>query len=142
MLHRPNLARVRRLGAANLVVCACAASAGAHAGLVPEHLREEPRVGVAFAFAVALLVATGTAVALRPSDPRRAQVAAVLLSGLAAAYIASRTTGIPLLAPDPEAVDAIGITTVSVELLGAALAMWLGQPIRRRRRPVFQEVIR
>jgi hypothetical protein len=34
--------------AATLVVVACAISAGAHAGLVPAHLEEEPRLGGAY----------------------------------------------------------------------------------------------
>jgi hypothetical protein len=37
------------------------ASAGIHAGLVPEHLREEPRLGVAFIGAALVLLATGLA---------------------------------------------------------------------------------
>ena len=32
--------------AATLVVFACATSAGIHSGIVPEHLREEPRLGI------------------------------------------------------------------------------------------------
>ena len=67
--------------AARAVVLACAASAGAHAGLVPEHLRTEPRMGVAFLVAVALLLATGIAVARRPGDLRVTSAAALLFAG-------------------------------------------------------------
>ena len=56
---------------------------------------------------------------------------------------ASTTTGIPLLAPDPKAVDAIGIVAVCIELLGLGCAAWLAQPVRRHlRRPLIQEVTR
>jgi hypothetical protein len=129
--------------ATELVVFACAAAAGAHAGLVPEHLRQEPRLGVAFILAALLLVAAATATALRPGDRRIAAAAALLLGGLIAAYAVSRTTGIPLLAPDREAVDAVGAVTNVVEALGVACALPLGRSLgRRSRRPVPQEVSR
>jgi hypothetical protein len=126
-----------------MVVFACAASAGIHAGIVPEHLREEPRLGVAFIVCVLVLLATGTAMALRPAARRVAGMALLVLGGLIAAYIASRTTGIPLLAPDPEAPDTVGIVAVCIELLGLTCAAWLVQPTRRLPgRPLIQEVVR
>lgn len=51
---------------ARVLVFTCAASAGAHAGLVPTHLSGEPRLGAAFIAAVVLLVAAATAAAVRP----------------------------------------------------------------------------
>lgn len=107
------------------MVFACAASAGIHAGIVPEHLREEPRLAVAFIITVLVLLTTGVVGAWWPSARRVAWIAALVMGGLIIAYIASRTTGIPLLAPDPEAVDAIGIVAVCVELLGLLCALWL-----------------
>jgi hypothetical protein len=126
-----------------MLVFACAASAGIHAGLVPEHLHEEPRLGVAFAVTSVLLLGIGSAIVLRPVNRRLAWIAALMLGGLIAAYAASRTTGIPLLAPDPEAVDGIGIAAASIELLGLCCALCLAQTAgRRRRRPFLQEVPR
>jgi hypothetical protein len=126
-----------------VVIFACAASAGIHAGIVPEHLREEPQLGVAFIVAVVALLATAAAVALRPSARPVARTAALVLGGLILAYIASRTTGIPILAPNPEAVEAIGVIAVCVELLGLLCALSLVQPIRRQsRRPFLEEVPR
>jgi hypothetical protein len=125
------------------VVFTCAASAGVHAGLVPEHLREEPRLGVAFIVAVALLLATGAVLVIRPAGRQVARAAALLFAGLIAAYAVSRTTGIPLLAADREAVDTVGVITNLVEALGLAAALRLGQLIgRRSRRPTLQEVPR
>jgi hypothetical protein len=49
--HRPAPAR----RSVTVVVAACAASAGAHAGLVPQHLAHEPRLGVAFIATTAVL---------------------------------------------------------------------------------------
>jgi hypothetical protein len=93
---------------------------------------------------VVLLVATVAAVGLAPLDRRIAQAAALLLGGLVVAYAASRTTGIPVLDPDPEPVDSVGIAAVALELAGLALALRLGQPRDRRlrRRAALKEVTR
>jgi apolipoprotein N-acyltransferase len=112
-------------------VCACAASAGAHAGLVPAHLNGEPRLGVAFLVAVVLLVAAGRAVAVRPGDRRITAAAGLLLASLIVAYIATRTTGIPWLDPEPETLDAVGIATNVVEGLGVLVALVLSHPVGR-----------
>src|SRR2546421_10197889 len=90
-------AKARQGIAVKVVIAACAASAGAHAGLVPEHLREVPQLGVAFILASALLLAVMAALASCPEDRRIARVAALLLTGLIASWGASRATGIPLL---------------------------------------------
>lgn len=117
--------------AAVLLVFTCAASAGAHAGLVPAHLNGEPTLGAAFLVAVALLVAAATAVAARPGDRRITDAAGLLLAGLILAYLASRTTGIPLLDPEPEAIDTVGIATTSTEAVGVLVALWLIHPVGR-----------
>jgi hypothetical protein len=123
-----------RLRGATALVFTCAASAGAHAGLVPAHLKGEPRLGAAFLVAVVLLVSAGAAVAARPGDRRITNAAGLLLAGLIAAYLATRTTGIPLLAPEPEAVDAVGIATSTVEAVGVLVALCLNHPLGRRGR--------
>ncbi|HEX7107478.1 MAG TPA: hypothetical protein VF218_16035 [Acidothermaceae bacterium] len=111
------------------VVLVCAASAGVHAALVPDHLREGgPRLGGAFVVsAVATAVA---AVVLR--KPRRAVVAkaalaatALVLLGVAAAYVLSRTTGVPFLITDPEALDPVGAVTSAAEVLGGLASLFL-----------------
>jgi hypothetical protein len=128
--------------AATIVVAACAVSAGAHAGLVPEHLREAPQVGVAFVAAVGLLLAAGIALAIRPDSRPAARGAALLLAGLIGSYAASRTTGIPLLEPDAEPLDAVGATTKVVEALGLVFALRLNRSVGDRRSPLTQEVTR
>ena len=102
------------------MVGACAISAGAHAGLVPEHLREAPQLGVAVVVAAGLLVAAATALAIRPGSLRAARGAALLLAGLIGFYAASRITGIPLLEPRAEPLDAVGVTTKLVEGFGSS----------------------
>jgi hypothetical protein len=122
---------------------ACAATAGAHAGLVPAHLNGEPRLGAAFLVAVVLLVAAAAAIVTRPWDRRISSAAGGLLAGLMLAYLGTRTTGIPVLDPEREAVDAVGIATNVVEATGLVLALWLIQPVGRHVRPSHpQEVSR
>jgi len=125
---------------ARIVVGACAASAGAHVGLVPEHMREAAPLGVAFVVATGLLLAAATALAMSPESVRAARAAALLLAGLVAFYAASRSTGIPLLEPHAEPVDAVGVTTKLIEALGLVLALRLSRPMSGRRSPLTQEV--
>ncbi len=132
-----------RSRATTALVFTCAASAGAHAGLVPAHLSDEPRLGAAFLIAVALLLAATAAVTARPGDRRITGATGLLLVGLMIAYIASRTSGIPVLVPEPEALDAVGIATNVVEALGVLVAFWLILPFGRHRRLThLQEVSR
>ena len=123
-----------------MVIAACAASAGAHAGLVPEHLREAPQLGIAFIVASVVLLAVVVALALRPDDRRIALVAALLLTGLIASWGTSRVTGIPFFQAQPEPVDLVGLVTKLVEVLGLAFALWLSQPVDGRGSPAIQEV--
>ena len=127
---------------ARIVVAACAISAGAHAGLVPEHLREAPQVGVAFVVAVALLTAVAIALAIRPDSLGAARVAALLFAGLIAGYAASRTTGLPLLEAHVEPLDGVGAATKVVEAVGLVFALRLSRLVGGRRPPLTQEVAR
>ena len=131
-----------KVTAVNLVIAACAASAGAHVGLVPEHLREAPQLGIAFILAAVLLLAAGAALMIHPEDRRAASVAALLLAGLLASWGTSRITGIPFIQPRPESVDLLGLATKLVEALGLACALWLSQPLGGHRSPSIQEVPR
>ena len=98
-------------------------------------------MGVAFLLAVGLLLATGTAAAVAPDHRRVALAAALLLAGLIAGYTASRTSGIPLLSPDPESVDVVGVATSVVEALGLAFALVLTRSTPDRpTRSLLQEV--
>ena len=128
-----NRNRQQRVRGARVLVFACAASAGAHAGLVPAHLDGEPRLGFAFLLAVVLLLICAAAVAIRPSDRRTTSVAGLVLGGLIAAYLLSRTTGIPGLDPEQEALDAVGAVTNIVEAIGVVVALWLIPSVDRPR---------
>jgi hypothetical protein len=57
--------------------------------------------------------------------------------------VASRTTAIPVLDPEREVLDAVGVATTAIEGVGLALALWLLQPLGRPARPThLQEVSR
>ena len=122
-----------------VAACACAVSAGVHAALVPEHLHESVALGVAFMLAAGALVAAVAALVSRPEDRAVAEVVAVLLAALIVSWAVSRSTGIPVLHPHPEAVDAVGAATNLVEALGLACAIWHSQQPGDRRSPSIQE---
>jgi hypothetical protein len=101
---------------------ACAASAGIHAGLVVPHWHESHLLAMAFVASVLTLLAAALLAASRADDGRVRLGAGVLLLMMCGAYAASRTTGLPVLAPEPEALDAVGLATQAVQLAGAAFA--------------------
>ena len=140
----PSGSRAPALRAAHGAVVACAVSAGVHAGLVPEHLQTEPREGVAFIVAAVLLLAVAGGLTARPDNPYLAGIAALLFAGLIFAYVATRTRGIPWLAPDRESLDTLGVATNVVEAVGFVLASHrlLKPPGERHQRQTPQEVTR
>jgi hypothetical protein len=125
--------RTARLGARprselitpGFVLFGSALSGGVHLGLAPEHMAESEPLGVGFLASGGLLVLLGVATFVRPRSPRAPLALAFLLAGLIAAYALSRTAGLPLLHPEPEALDAIGLTTKGVELVALVLALRL-----------------
>jgi hypothetical protein len=114
--------RVNVLARTAFVAVVCAASAGVHAALVPEHYAEGGVVlGGAFALD-ALLLGTCAVVASRG---RSWALPVVVLLGTALAYLLSRTTGVPGLIGDPEEPDALGLVTTVAEVVAAAVAAQL-----------------
>ena len=109
------------------MIAACAASAGAHAALVAQHLEDEPRMGVAFIAATALLLAVAAALTYRARQAGAAHAATLLLAALIGAYALNVTAGLPWLSDDPEPVDLIGLATKAVEALGLVFAIRLSQ---------------
>ena len=108
------------------VALVCAASAGVHAALVPEHYREAgPTLATAFALS-AVALAVCAAVSRRPRARARSGLAqVVVLAAVAGCYVLSRTTGLPGLVPVPEEPDALGVVTTAAEVLAAAAAVVL-----------------
>ena len=111
----------------DLVITACAVSAGIHAALVPAHLAESAAAGSAFAASAAVLA--GLAVVLtRQPTPAALAVAAGTFAALLVAYALAVTTGLPVLHPEPEPVDGLALFTKAVELTGLAAATDLLRP--------------
>lgn len=111
-----------------LVILACAVSAGIHAALVPEHLEEGTGAGIGFLAAALLLGALAVTLTRRPSRRNLIATAAVF-AGLIVSYLLVLTTGVPVLHPDVEPVDGLALVTKTVELLGFAGALSLARPL-------------
>ena len=126
-------------GDAELVLAACAISAGAHAALVPSHI-EHPQLGLAFVVAVGVLLTVGATVVLSPGTARAAQAAALVFAALIASYVAATTVGLPLLSVEPEPVDGVALVTKLVESVGLVFALKLNQSVGGRWSLTRQEV--
>ena len=107
------------------ILGACAFSAGTHIALAPEHLSESTPLGLSFLGAAALLIALGLGAFARPRSMRLPLLIALLSATLIATYIASRSVGLPILHPEPEPVDAVGVTNKAAELVALILSLRL-----------------
>ena len=116
--------------ARDALVVSCAVSTGIHAALTPEHLREEPAAGIGFLVSTFLLAALCVVLTLRPASRAAVAAAGVVLAGLLVAYAFAVTTGVPVLHPDVEPADGLGLVTKAVELAGLAAALYLTAPGR------------
>jgi hypothetical protein len=120
MIGRDVLAR-------DLLIVACAVSAGIHAALVPKHLEEGRPAGVAFAISAALLAAAAVGLT-RHLSPAQLGATAALLVGLILSYLLAVTTGVPVLHPTVEPVEGLALFTKAVELVGVVAAVALLEP--------------
>jgi hypothetical protein len=102
----------------DVVILACAVTAGIHAVLVPEH-------GASFVAATALLAAVVLHLTLRPASALALVAAAALLAGLLGSYALAVTVGLPLLHPETEPVDGLALATKAIEAVGLATALAL-----------------
>jgi hypothetical protein len=122
----------------DLVVLACAISAGIHAALVSDHFAESVGAGVGFAAATVALAAIVVALTLRPASAVALAGAATVLAGLLAAYGLAITVGVPLLHPDPEPVEGLALVTKAIEAVGLVAAVGLlGRRTGVRPAPLF-----
>jgi hypothetical protein len=116
-------------------VC-CAISAGVHAALVPEHLRESVVTGAGFVVATTVLVLVIIGVTVWPQSQAVTSFGALVLLGLVVSYAVASTSGIPILHPDVDPVDTLGVMTKAVEVLGLGLALQLRRPAKGRTIPM------
>ena len=112
----------------DVVILACAISAGIHGALTPNHFAEGTGAGLGFAAATVLLAAVAAAVRLFPESLLVFAGAAAVFAGLLASYGLAVTTGLPVLHPEPEPVDGLALATKAIELVGLLAAI---APLRR-----------
>jgi hypothetical protein len=111
----------------DVVILACAVSAGIHGALVPGHFDESTGAGLGFVGATVALVGLVGWMTWRPTSPTAPAAAAVTLAGLLASYALAITTGLPVLHPEPETVDGLALATKAIEaagLLAATSLLW------------------
>jgi hypothetical protein len=105
----------------DIVILVCAISCGVHAALAPAHFEEGIAAGIGFVVAA---VALGlSAVALTRNPSRHVLLATVaLLAGLIVVYVPVIATGLPILHPDQEPVEALALCTKAIEAIGLVVA--------------------
>jgi len=102
----------------DVVILACAVSAGIHGALVSGHFEEGAGAGLGFAASTVALAGLVVWLTRRPESRKALAAAAAVFTGLLAAYALATTTGLPLLHPDPEPVDALALATKAIEAVG------------------------
>jgi hypothetical protein len=113
----------------DVVILACAISAGIHGVLVPSHFDEGTWPGVGFAAATVALTGIVVWLTSRPASMFALAAAAATLTGLLVSYALAITTGVPVLHPHPEPVDGLALATKAIEAVGVLAATSL---LRRR----------
>jgi hypothetical protein len=116
----------------DLVILACAISAGIHGALAPGHFEEGAGAGFAFVAATILLAGLGAGLTVRPASAFALAGAAMVLAGLLASYVLATTTGLPVVHPEPEPVDGLGLATKTIEAGGLLMALELLWSARAR----------
>ena len=107
---------------ADVVILACAISAGIHGALAPTHFSEGAAAGLGFvasAFALAGLVVWLRA---RPASSLALAATAAVFIGLLASYAFAVTSGLPLVHPEPEPIEGLALATKAIEAVGLAAA--------------------
>jgi hypothetical protein len=115
----------------DVLIVACAISAGIHAALAPDHFADGTAPGLGFAAAAVLLAGFVVALTRTPGSTAVAAGAGAVLAGLIASYLLATSTGLPLLHPEAEPVDGLGLATKAVEAVGLLAAVhlaWRGRP--------------
>jgi 4-amino-4-deoxy-L-arabinose transferase-like glycosyltransferase len=119
-----------------LLTLTVAFSAGIHAALVPEHLREMPPLGYLFIIAAAVRIAIAIALVTRPNDARSPRLAILFLVTQIVAWAMFIALHIPGFIGTPEPVEPIALVCKATELLGIALALPLAVGAAPLRRPL------
>ena len=105
----------------DVVIVACAISAGIHGALVQDHFEEGTGAGVGFVVATVLLAVLAVVLTYRPTQLALLATAATF-AGLIAAYALVLWAGLPVLHPEREAADGLALFTKAVEVVGLVAA--------------------
>jgi hypothetical protein len=111
----------------DVVILACAISAGIHGALAPGHFDEGAGAGLGFAAATVALAGLAVWLTWRPANASALAAAVLTFAGLLASYTLATTTGLPVFHPDPEPVDGLALATKAIEaagLLAATSLLW------------------
>jgi hypothetical protein len=114
--------------ARDVLVVACAISAGIHAALAPDHFAEGKAAGLGFAAAAVLLAGLVVRLTLRPAGVTAVVASAGVLAGLLVSYALVTTTGLAVLHPDVEPIGGLAVATKVVESVGLLAAVRLLRP--------------
>ena len=112
----------KRIG---LLALAVTFSAGIHAALVPEHLKEMPPLGYSFIAAAVIGAGIGWGLVTRPNDRRIPVMAVVFLAGQILAWVLFVTVHVPGFSGTPESIEAIALVSKAAEMLGIGVGLQL-----------------
>jgi hypothetical protein len=107
----------------DVVVGACAVSAGIHGALAPDHFAEGTAAGLGFAAAAVLLFSLAAVVTWRPASGAGIAGAVAVFAGLIGSYVAAATSGLPVLHPEAEPVGGLALLTKAIEAVGLLAAL-------------------
>jgi hypothetical protein len=107
---------------ADVVILACAISAGIHGALAPDHFSDGAGAGLGFVASAVALAGVAVWLTVRPASRLALAAAAFVFVGLLASYALAVTSGLPLLHPEPEPIDGLALSTKAIEALGLAVA--------------------
>ena len=106
----------------DLVILACAISAGIHGALVPSHFDEGTGPGLGFAVATVALIGMVVWLTWRQASALALAAAAATLVGLLTSYVLAITAGVPVLHPHPEPIEGLALATKAIEVVGLLAA--------------------
>ena len=106
----------------DVVILACAVSAGIHGALVPGHFDEGTGAGLGFVAATIALAGLVVWLTARPASVLALVAAAAVFVALLASYALAVTSGLPIVHPDSEPVDGLALATKAIEAVGLVAA--------------------
>jgi len=109
----------------DVVILACAVSAGIHGALAPGHFAESTPAGIGFVASTVLLGVLAIVLTLRPAGALALAGAALVFAGLLVSYALAVTTGLPVFHPEPEPVEGLALATKAFEVVGLVAAVSL-----------------